>query len=165
MSTVAAHERWWQTSEVVFGVPFLAAVVVQLALPLSFPGGPLVPVFGMAGAALLLAGVALIVFARREFAQHGQPTDPGRPTSSIVRTGVFSASRNPIYLGAACVLAGIALAFDLPWVLLLLLPALIACHFVLIEPEEKYLSARFGQEYRAYCASVPRWIGLTRRPG
>ena len=165
MSKNAAHDRWWQTSEVIFGVPFLAAVVVQLAVPLSFPGGSLVPVIGIAGAVLMLAGVALIALARREFAQHGQPTDPGRPTSSIVTTGVFSVSRNPIYLGAACFLAGIALAFDLPWVLLLLLPALIACYFVLIAPEETYLAARFGDEYRRYCASVPRWIGRTRRPG
>ena len=57
---------------------------------------------------------------------------------------------------------GVALAFNLPWILVLLLPALVACHYILIAPEERYLAAKFGQEYRAYLASVPRWLGRVR---
>jgi len=163
MSTDAAHNSWWQTSEVVFGFPFLAAIALQRVVPLSLPRGFLTPAIFPGGAAFIIVGVAFVVLARREFAQRGQPTDPGRPTSSVVTTGVFSVSRNPIYLGAVCFLIGIALAVDLPWVLVLLLPALIACHFVLIAPEEKYLAAKFGEEYRTYAASVQRWIGRARR--
>lgn len=163
MSTDAAHNRWWQASEVVFGIPFLAAIALQLVVPLSLPSGFLALAVIPAGAALIIVGVALVVLARREFAQRGQPTDPGRPTSSIVTTGVFALSRNPIYLGAVCFLAGIALSADLPWVLVLLLPALIACHYILIAPEERYLAAKFAEEYRAYAASVHRWIGRARR--
>ena len=48
----------------------------------------------------------------------------------------------------------IALAINLPWVLILLLPALVACHCVLIVPEEKYLAAKFGEQYTRYAASV-----------
>jgi protein-S-isoprenylcysteine O-methyltransferase Ste14 len=160
----SAHKRWWQISEVVFGIPFLVAIALQLAVPLSFPRGFVTVVFIAGGAALAIGGVALIVMARREFAQRGQPTDPGHPTSSIVASGVFSVSRNPIYLGAACLLTGIALAVNLPWVLVLLLPALVACHTVLIAPEERYLAAKFGDEYCAYAASVHRWIGRARDP-
>ncbi len=164
MVTDAAHQSWWQISEVVFGLPFLAAIALQLAVPLALPGGFLTPVLIPMGAALIIVGVALVVLARREFAQRGQPTDPGRPTSQIVTTGVFSISRNPIYLGAACFLIGVALALNLPWVLVLLVPALVACHYVLIAPEERYLAAKFGEEYRAYASSVKRWIGRARRP-
>lgn len=158
-----AHKSWWQIFEVVFGIPFLAAIALQLSVPLSLPRGLLKPVIILGGAALIILGAVLVVLARREFAQHSQPTDPGQPTSKLVTTGVFSVSRNPLYLGGVCILAGIALAFNLPWVLVLLLPALIACHYVLIAPEEKYLAARFGEEYRRYAASVHRWIGRARR--
>ncbi len=159
MSTASAHDRWWQISEIVFGIPFLLAVGLQLAWPLSFPAGWPQPVMLAAGLALLIAGVALVVLARGEFARHSQPTDPGRPTTGLVTSGVFSISRNPLYLGIATFLAGAALAFDLPWVLALLVPALLACQLILIEPEERYLAARFNAEYGAYAARVQRWFG------
>jgi protein-S-isoprenylcysteine O-methyltransferase Ste14 len=164
MATDVAHRRWWQTFEVVFGIPFLAAIALQLALPLSLPLGSLTPAIIPGGAALIIIGVVLVVLARRQFAQHGQPTDPGRPTSQIVTTGVFSVSRNPLYLGGICILVGIALALNLPWVLVLLLPALVGCHYVLVAPEERYLAAKFGEQYRTYAASVHRWIGRARQP-
>jgi protein-S-isoprenylcysteine O-methyltransferase Ste14 len=162
MSIEVAHKRWWQIFEVVFGLPFLAALALQWAVPLSFPRGLLTSVFVLGGAALIVVGVVLVIRARREFAQQGQPTDPGLPTSKLVTTGVFSVSRNPLYLGGISILVGMALAFNLPWVLMLLLPALVACHYMLIAPEEGYLAARFGEEYRGYAATVPRWVGRKR---
>jgi len=159
----AAHKRRWQVFEVVFGIPCLIAIVLQLFVPFSFPRGFFTPVIIVGGTALIIFGVVLVVLARREFAQYRQPTDPGHPTSKIVTSGVFSISRNPLYLGGVCVLAGIGLELNLPWVLVLLLPALIACHYILISPEEAYLAAKFGEEYRMYAASVHRWIGRSRR--
>ena len=111
---------------------------------------------------LAFLGTVIIILARRQFTQHGQPTDPGRPTSQIITTGVFSISRNPLYLGGICIVVGIALALNLPWVLVLLIPALVGCHYVLVIPEERYLAAKFGEEYRTYAASVHRWIGRAR---
>ncbi len=154
-----------QIFEVVFGIPFLAAIALQLAVPLSFSWGLLAPAVAAVGVALVGAGTALVVFARRELRHHGQPADPGLPTTKVVTTGVFSISRNPIYLGGVCILVGLTLAVNLPWVLVVLLPALVACHYVLIAPEERYLAARFGQEYNAYAASVHRWVGRARSRG
>ena len=162
MATDVANKSWWQTFEVVFGIPFLVAIALQLAVPLSLPRGLLTPVIILVGAAIIIVGAALVVLASREFAQHGQPTDPGHPTSKVVTTGVFSVSRNPIYLGGVCILVGIAMAVNLPWVFVLLLPALVACHYILIAPEERYLTAKFGEEYTTYTASVYRWLGRAR---
>ena len=164
MSTDVAHKNWWQIFEVVFGIPFFFAIALQLAVPLAFPRGFLTLVIIPAGAVLIIVGAALVFLARREFAKYSQPTDPGHPTSKVVTTGVFSFSRNPIYLGGVCILVGIALAFNLPWVIVLLLPALIACHYVLIAPEERYLTAKFGEEYARYTATVHRWIGRAHIP-
>jgi protein-S-isoprenylcysteine O-methyltransferase Ste14 len=159
MSDGVAHNRWWQIFEMVFGIPFLVAIALQLVVPIPLPRGFLTPVFISVGVILIIMGVSLVVLARREFARHGQPTDPGLPTSRIISTGVFSISRNPLYLGGVFILAGISLALNLSWVLILLLPSLVACHYILIAPEESYLAARFGEQYRVYATTVHRWIG------
>lgn len=159
MSADVAHKSWWQIFEVVFGIPFLVALAVQLVVPLSLPHGVLTLVIVPGGAILIIVGATLVVLARRELAQHGQPTDPGRPTSQIVTTGVFSISRNPLYLGGVCILVGISLALNLPWGLVFLLLAMVACDFILIAPEERYLAAKFGEKYYLYTATVHRWVG------
>jgi protein-S-isoprenylcysteine O-methyltransferase Ste14 len=128
---------------------------------MSFPRRTITPAFilGLGGALFIIMGIVLVVLARREFAKYGQPTDPGSPTSEIITTGIFSISRNPLYLGGGIILAGISLAFNLPWVLVLLLPSIIACHYILIAPEESYLAAKFGEKYHLYTATVRRWFG------
>jgi len=157
-----AHTRWYQIFEVVFGIPFLIGIAFQLLLPLSLPYGPLAPAIIAVGAFLVIVGVTFVILARRELASYSQPTDPGHPTSQLVTTGVFSISRNPLYIGGICILLGSALALNLPWVLVLLIPGWIACHYILILPEEKYLASTFGKKYLDYAATVHRWIGRSK---
>jgi protein-S-isoprenylcysteine O-methyltransferase Ste14 len=159
MSNDVAHKSWWQIFEVVFGIPFLVAIALQRVAPISLAHEFLTPAILPVGAILIVVGISLVVLARREFARYGQPTDPGRPTSNIITTGVFSVSRNPLYLGGIFILAGISLAFNLPWVLILLIPSIVACHYILIVPEESYLAAKFSEQYRVYATTVHRWIG------
>jgi protein-S-isoprenylcysteine O-methyltransferase Ste14 len=159
MADDVAHQSGWQIFEVIFGIPLLVAIALQWVAPISFTHGSFRLVLLAGGVILIIAGVTLVVLARREFARYDQPTDPGFPTSRVVATGVFSISRNPLYLGGVFFLAGISLAFNLPWVLVFLLPSIIACRAILIAPEERYLAARFGEPYRAYTAAVRRWIG------
>lgn len=162
MPTDVAHKRWWQSFEMLFGIPFLLAITLQMIVPLSFPGGSFTLLFIMGGVVLMVVGVTLVILARREFAQQSQPTDPGYATSRLVTSGPFSVSRNPLYLGGICFLAGIALALNLPWVVLFLLPSIVACHYILIVPEERYLATQFGKKYDIYRASVRRWLGRRR---
>lgn len=161
MLTNSAHTSWWQIFEIVFGIPFLIAIALHLTLPLALPRWFLTPIFLSSGVVLITVGVALVILARRELARQGQPTDPGQPTSTIVMTGVFAFSRNPLYLGGVCILLGLALVFKLLWMFVFLWPALVACHYVLIVPEERYLAAKFGEEYHTYATTVHRWLGRT----
>jgi protein-S-isoprenylcysteine O-methyltransferase Ste14 len=158
MSDDVAHTRWWQIFEVVFGVPVVIAGVLQLAVPLALPRAFLTTA-RVVGAALVVCGVALVVLARRELARRGQPTDPGQPTSALVTSGVSAISRNPLYLGGVLVLCGVAMALNLPWLLLSVAPGIVACHVILIVPEERFLAAKFGDDFRSYERSVGRWIG------
>ena len=159
MSNDVAHKSWWQIFEVVFGLPFLLAIALQWFVPISLSRGFIMSARIPAGAILIVVGISLVVLARREFARYGQPTDPGHPTSKVISTGVFSFSRNPLYLGGVFFLAGVSFLFDLPWVLILLIPSVAACQTILIAPEEAYLAARFGEHYRAYTEKVRRWLG------
>ncbi len=162
MNTDSAHTSQWEIAEVVFGIPFLVSIALQSIVPSSLPQGvfrqSLIPV----GIALIITGMGFIVLARRELAQHGQPTDPGHPTSQVVKTGVFAISRNPLYLGSVIVLLGIALTLNILWTLLTLLLSIILCHHILIIPEERYLTTKFGIDYEEYTASVNRWLGRRR---
>ena len=159
MSDDAAHKKGWQIFEVVFGVPFLAAIGLQFVFPIVLPGGVPKSVLIAVGVILALAGIMLVTRTRREFARYRQPTDPGQATSQLITTGVFAYSQNPLYLGGILFLAGIALAFRLTWGLILLVPSVVACHYILIVPEERYLAHKFGEQYRQYTATVHRWVG------
>lgn len=155
----SAHTSGWRVGEVVFGLPFLASLALHFIWPFSFPPGILGQALIPAGLLLGLVGVAFLVLARREFSRYGQPTDPGQPTSRVIRTGVFAISRNPLYLGAGLFLLGIALTFNLPWSVVMLILSMALCHYILILPEEHYLAGKFGSEYEMYAASVNRWFG------
>lgn len=155
----SAHESKWENAEVVFGVPFLISLALHFVFPLPLTQGIPRQVLIAVGIVLFLIGIGLIVFARREFARYHQPTDPGQPTSRVMKTGVFSISRNPLYLGGALLFFGIALTMNMVWALVALLASMIACHYILIVPEEKYLAAKFGEEYKEYTATVRRWLG------
>ena len=162
MKTDSAHKSNWAIAEVVFGIPFLISLALHVLIPLPFASGLMRQVLLPVGILLISLGIAIVVSARRELARFAQPTDPGRPTSQIVQTGIFSVSRNPLYLGTVIVLLGIALAFNMLWSLITLLGALVLCHYVLIFPEEKYLAAKFGQAYEAYRMTVWRWLGRSQ---
>jgi len=159
MSDGVAHKRWWQIFEVVFGIPFIAGIALQLVIPVPLARGFLRLIFIIIGVILIIVGVCLVVLARREFARYSQPTDPGFPTTKIISTGVFSITRNPLYLGGVFFLVGISLAFNLSWGIIFLIPSLVACHYILIAPEERYLATRFSEQYQEYSVTVHRWIG------
>ncbi len=164
MPKEATHKSRRETFEVVFGVPFLVSIAIHLITPFSLPQGIFRWAAIAVGLILMVVGVSLVVLARRELAQYGQPTDPGLPTSRMVTSGVFSVSRNPLYLGGTIVLVGLALLLNVLWIVVMLIPSLVVCHYVLIVPEERYLTARFGEEYKAYAAAVHRWLGRKRSP-
>jgi len=159
MSVDSAHKSGWEIGEVVFGIPFLVSIATQFVIPFSLPQGIFRQALIPGGIALIIIGISFIVLARREFAYFSQPTDPGQPTSKVVNTGVFAISRNPLYLGSISVILGLALALNTLWALVTLLLSVIICVYILIIPEEQYLAAKFGEEYKEYTACVHRWLG------
>ena len=114
------------------------------------------------GAALVLVGVGACfdvagLLAFRKAKTTVNPLAPNRSTA-VVSTGVYRITRNPMYLGMALILLGLALYLASPWALL---GPLVFAAFITrfqIQPEERALTARFGAAYTAYCTQVRRWL-------
>ncbi len=81
-----------------------------------------------------------------------------KPTTSIVTTGFFKFSRNPLYLSLLLLYTGIAFRINSLWVLLLLPVLFIMLDRGVVQREEGYLEGKFGDEYAQYKNSVRRWI-------
>ena len=112
--------------------------------------------------ALVLAAIGFVCIAAGiiEFRRHETTIDPRQPqrSSSLVDTGIYRFTRNPMYLGFLVVLTG--------WAVYLgnLLPFIVLPMYVLylgnyqIGPEERHLAAKFGDRYDAYRGKVRRWL-------
>jgi protein-S-isoprenylcysteine O-methyltransferase Ste14 len=159
MSIDSAHKNRWEIAEVIFGIPFLISIAIHFVVPFSLSQGIFRQVLIPVGIILIIIGIGFVVLARHEFSYFNQPTDPGHPTSKVVNTGVFGISRNPLYLASVIIFLGLALALNMFWALVMLLFSIIICLYILIIPEEQYLAAKFGEEYKEYTASVHRWLG------
>ena len=110
------------------------------------------------GALLFAAGAATMLAAAGLFRRLGTHVPPSRPTTLIATTGPYRWTRNPMYLGMALVYAGIAVGFDGAIALALLPLVLIVIQRQVIAREERYLEAKFGDDYRRYKAEVRRWL-------
>ena len=118
----------------------------------------------MAGAALVLAGLAVWYATVRLFARVGEGTlAPWDPTRKLVVLGPYRYVRNPMITGVLLVLVGEAALFGSPWILAWAAAffAVNAVWFPLVE--EPGLVERFGREYEDYRRAVPRWLPR-RRP-
>jgi protein-S-isoprenylcysteine O-methyltransferase Ste14 len=110
---------------------------------------------------IVLAGALTSTTAALQFRRAGTTVNPLAPAkaTSLVTSGAFAVSRNPMYLGLLVVLVGWALVLGSisPWVVLPLYVFVITR--VQIEPEEHVLAGLFGDAYRGYRARVGRWLG------
>jgi protein-S-isoprenylcysteine O-methyltransferase Ste14 len=110
------------------------------------------------GALLFAAGLALAASAVLVFRRAGTSPNPMRPTTTLAVAGPYRFSRNPMYLGMTLVSAGFAVFWNALWPLLSVPVAMGLVTVLVITREERYLEARFGEEYRRYRARVRRWI-------
>jgi protein-S-isoprenylcysteine O-methyltransferase Ste14 len=85
------------------------------------------------------------------------PMKPDR-ASSLVTSGVYRITRNPMYLGLFLVVLAWAVFLAAPWVLLGPLAFLLYISRFQITPEERALQTLFGTEYTAYQSRVRRWL-------
>ena len=113
------------------------------------------PLIGLVPA---LIGFSLAVRGSRQFAQVETNIVPFTAASSLVTTGVFRYSRNPMYLGMVLFLAGTALLLNHMALWLIVVAFSLWLRLAFIGKEEQQMVHTFGDKYLAYRAKVRRWL-------
>ena len=150
-----------QTSGVRFPPPliYVAGILLGWLLERTLPLSPIDELWSaILSTFCFIVGAGLVSYAMGLFRLAGTNPLPMRPTTALVLRGPYRFTRNPMYLGMAFLYAGTALLFDLRWALILLPLVLFVVQTQVIAREERYLEAKFGDEYRAYRARVRRWL-------
>ena len=109
---------------------------------------------------LLICGIIIIRTAFLSFKNYQTTINPLNltKTSSLVNTGVFKYTRNPMYLGMVFILLSIALKFNLyGGIIIIFLFFSFITKFQII-PEEKAMEKLFGQEFKNYKNTTRRWL-------
>ena len=137
-------------------------MVIGVALDWLLPAYVLTVLLSLAeriviGVVLIAAGAGLAIPAILAFRSAGTHVEPWKPSSVLATTGVYAHVRNPMYMGLALLVAGIGIALASDWTLVMLVVAALLMHFGVVKREERYLSAKFGEPYRQYMDTVPRY--------
>jgi len=115
--------------------------------------------FSLIGWAVFAIGFLVSASGRRAFARVGTEVVPAsKKNSSLVVSGPFNYTRNPMYFGI--LVATIGLAFVIGTSLAFVTPVIffVFVNFISIPYEEEKMERQFGDDYRAYKARVRRWI-------
>lgn len=135
---------------------YLAGGVV-LAWIWGLPALPRVLAHGL-GICLLIAAAAVVVSGFMAMKRQGTSAHPRTPTQALVTDGPYRYSRNPLYVSLVALYLALALLINSLWMALLTFALFRTLESKVIEPEERYLEAKFGDLYREYKAKVRRWL-------
>jgi protein-S-isoprenylcysteine O-methyltransferase Ste14 len=110
------------------------------------------------GAFITILGFVIIFVATQSFKQAQTNVEPWKPTVRIISSGIFTYSRNPIYVAFCIITVGIGIILNSFWIILSFIPSIVVIFFIAIKKEELYLENKFGQEYLSYKENVRRWF-------
>jgi protein-S-isoprenylcysteine O-methyltransferase Ste14 len=109
---------------------------------------------------LAIAGAMIIVLGVASFRRAKTTINPMKPesSSSLVISGIYKLSRNPMYLGFLLVLVGWAVLLSNALAFVFVPAFIFYMNRFQIDPEEKALAGKFGQEFLDYKSRVRRWL-------
>lgn len=111
------------------------------------------------GQVLIVAGLVIMAAAIAQMLARRTTVVPRRDPQALVTTGLFSLSRNPIYLGDALILTGAILWLDAVLALPLVFSFVWLVQSRFIRDEEARLTLAFGAEFDLWASRTRRWFG------
>src|SRR5262249_34480411 len=139
-----------------WGLAVIAGLALNWLVPLPFRPDN-VPAGSLRAMAFVL-GLALFAWAIVTISRAGSNVPTNRPTTTIVESGPYRLTRNPIYVAMFLALIGLAVVFDSLWLFITLVPFALVIRYGVVAREEAYLERKFGDVYRAYRSRVRRWV-------
>jgi protein-S-isoprenylcysteine O-methyltransferase Ste14 len=133
---------------------FLVGWLIQSRFPLPFLANPIALI---AGSLLLVCWAALVVTSIPTMIRRGGTLNTNGPSSTLVASGAYRVTRNPMYLSLVLGYAGAACLTHMLWPLILVPLPLLYSQLVILR-EERYLERRFGAAYLTYKSRVRRWL-------
>ena len=112
----------------------------------------------LVGVFTLFMFIFIFIISIRMFFIHKEKLPPSTPTIKIIKTGIYSYSRNPIYVSFIGFQISMFLIFENVLYLVSSIMLFFWIHYFVIIPEEKYLEKKFGEEYKRYKINVSRWL-------
>lgn len=144
--------------------PMLMAITIALGMGLDKIGGETFGgkldnmAFRVFGAILIATALTIDIWCGRTLARRQTTILPHRAATSLVTDGPYSFSRNPIYIAHLTLTLGLGLLLAAPLVVMLTPVLALALQKLSIEPEERHLHDKFGEDFRDYMARTPRWL-------
>ena len=152
-------ERIISRSRILPPVYFLIALIAMMTLHYFVPGARLFDSpLRYSGIFLVVAGIALVLWAAVLFRQAGTAIRPFQESAALVAGGPYRVTRNPMYVGMVGVLLGVSVLLGSTTPLLVVPAFAILIDFRFIRAEEAILETRFGSAYTEYKSKVPRWL-------
>ncbi|MCL2484644.1 MAG: isoprenylcysteine carboxylmethyltransferase family protein [Endomicrobia bacterium] len=148
---------------VIFAIPMIALFVlkvvfsslnIKLFLVSPFFNNKYIALFGII---LCFVSIIIFLFALIDFGSAWRIGVDKQNSHRLVTRGIFSCSRNPVFVSMGAYVTGIFLIFP-NWIFLaFLILAYIGLHLQVLN-EEKFLKEKFGSEYKNYCLAVRRYF-------
>ena len=133
---------------------------LSAALLQTFVAIPFIPtrVAQITGVIIMVTNLVFGLPALRGMLQAKTSPNPNRPTTTLLLSGPYRLSRNPMYVGLTLLYVGLMTLLRLPWGLLFTPIVIWLISLWVIRPEEEYLAHKFGDSYLEYKKIVHRWI-------
>lgn len=135
------------------------SILIMVALHFLLPILKIIPFpWNLLGAIPVALGLASSLIADEAFKKHYTTVRPFEQPTTLITSGVFRISRNPMYLGFVLILVGIAIFMGslAPYPVIPVFATFVDRVFIV--DEEKMLYAAFGENWLEYKKKVRRWL-------
>jgi protein-S-isoprenylcysteine O-methyltransferase Ste14 len=157
MENITDHPGVYVPPPLFYIITFLASLLIQKFVPLD-------TVFfytttaKIIGSVIIIAGLFFSFPSMRQFVKTKNTIVTIKPANSLQTTGIYSVTRNPMYISLLLFYTGLAFMIGNWWNIILLPLLFLFIQQYVIGREEKYLTRKFGNEYTDYRQRVRRWL-------